>query len=190
MKISWKRGFLRLWAVVSILWVVGFGLGSYDYYRDSQEVAIPFDDIVIIDPLPGAVEERVRSSIEQLLAGKKGWTQFRQEWPEYKDMADPEFAFAIWRKFLPNLEFGEFLAEIGRAEYRNSVAQEDIDLAMIHAEMERRRVNAAVRSRYYEQTAADLLIAAVLGPIVIGFVGYILGWLIAGFAPEKPRDDV
>jgi hypothetical protein len=172
--INWRRGFLRGWLVLTILWIGFFGWNKYDGHFEDWFVApiVPADD----------------DCSKQLGKWPSGKAMDLDLWfSELPPDAPPDALPLIRREERtvsdprpdPN---GTGLARaFDRDRWRDVIRKKIYDCEAAHEAAEPAFQRFSVRAAKIWADARESLVFVVLPPFALLFLGYVLNWIVSGF---------
>jgi hypothetical protein len=97
---NFRRGFFRIWVILSSLFIIGVAFASYkEVIGEFEKASLDFSSFVIEVPV-NCTEARGKSGTDYL-EFQKCWYQmptFRRLFPEYKDMSDDAVSDKLYAK--------------------------------------------------------------------------------------------
>ena len=186
MNLNWHRGFYRIWAVVSFIWLLVFtalAFGSGDNFREawafviSKPILVHGYKLVPVDYDPFQKTPSLKPEVIPL----KPWEIFQAQQETDKfglslppNLSVTELDEAV--KQLPENPFSKFESDDAvKADFR----QQEIK----KASLEYLHVTAVRRLAYY--SIAKLIGFAFVVPIGLLIVGLTIGWIARGFSTRE-----
>lgn len=181
--VYWKRGFLRIWILVSVLWIGFISANTYDSILNPtisngrEHIFLHVGDSNQIDKELKAVSER--SKADQIQEGmeeffKNGGLTRISDPKELREIGQlRENGKLIKIRIDSNSKIYLYVSP--------SDSESEVEHKVEEAVAVSSRVNSLLKARKRRNAIVDIVQVAVIPPVAILLFGLAIGWIVSGF---------